>query len=175
MLTGLIVARARGAIGASSLRRWAGTGSGVAAALMLWFGTAAEPCVGQTVERRYEPHATGAVTTIYPDEAALGARDVIDLLRWRVPGLVVEWCDPRHVAIRIRGQMTLTGDCANPLVIVDGFPIPGDGVTAELLSLNPFRVERIEVLRDVASTSVYGGRGARGVILVFTRRGGGDP
>lgn len=55
-------------------------------------------------------------------------------------------------------------------LIIDGVKISGDRALSELLSLNPFRVERITVLRDLASTSVYGIRGAEGVILIFTRR-----
>jgi outer membrane receptor for ferrienterochelin and colicin len=48
--------------------------------------------------------------------------------------------------------------------------ISKDHTPAELLSLNPFLVERITVLRDIASTSVYGMGAAGEVILVLTRR-----
>jgi TonB-linked SusC/RagA family outer membrane protein len=66
-------------------------------------------------------------------------------------------------SIRIRGVGTL-GD-ANPLVVVDG--IPG----GDLNILNPSDIESISVLKDAASSSIYGVRGANGVILVTTKKG----
>ena len=130
----------------------------------------------QTVEPRYEPHAAGAATIIYPDETALGARDVVDLLQWHVPGATVGRCGSM-VAVTLRGgrlpMVSPGGDCptpGNPLLIIDGVKISNDNFSSEIRSLNPFRVERLEVLRDLASTAVYGTRGARGVILIFTRR-----
>ncbi|WP_245893130.1 TonB-dependent receptor [Parapedobacter indicus] len=71
--------------------------------------------------------------------------------------------------IRIRGVGTW-GD-ANPLVVVDG--IPGGNLNI----LNPDDIESISVLKDAASSSIYGVRGANGVILVTTKQGksGGKP
>ena len=66
-------------------------------------------------------------------------------------------------SIRIRGVGTL-GD-SNPLVVVDG--IPG----GDLNLLNPADIESISVLKDAASSSIYGVRGANGVIVVTTKRG----
>lgn len=65
--------------------------------------------------------------------------------------------------IRIRGVGTW-GD-ANPLVVVDG--IPGGNMNI----LNPDDIESISVLKDAASSSIYGVRGANGVILVTTKQG----
>lgn len=132
------------------------------------------PTSAQTVARIYEPFATGAATTIYPGEDALGATDLVDLLQWYVPGLVVNRCPEGDIGIRIRGGseglLGLPPCDANPLLIIDGVKISGDNFSSEIFSLSPFRVERITVLRDVASTSVYGTRAADGVILIFTRR-----
>lgn len=132
------------------------------------------PASAQTVARIYEPFATGAATTIYPGEDALGATDLVDLLQWYVPGLQVTRCPDGRIGIEIRGGrdgLLNPPPCdANPLLIIDGVKITGDNFSSEILSLNPFRVERVTVLRDVASTSVYGTRAADGVILIFTRR-----
>lgn len=68
--------------------------------------------------------------------------------------------------IRIRGVGTL-GD-SNPLVVVDG--IPG----GDLNILNPADIESISVLKDAASSSIYGVRGANGVIVVTTKKGKAD-
>jgi TonB-linked SusC/RagA family outer membrane protein len=65
--------------------------------------------------------------------------------------------------IRIRGIGTL-GD-ASPLVVIDGIP----GGTLDIL--NPEDIESISVLKDAASSSIYGVRGANGVILVTTKKG----
>jgi iron complex outermembrane receptor protein len=124
----------------------------------------------QTVEPRYEPHASGAATVIYPDATALGAQNVVDLLQWNVPGLVLVRKGDT-VEIYLRGlQQSLVNPPGNPLLIIDGIKISDDFFSRELQSLNPFRVERIEVLRDMASTVMYGTRASAGVILIFTRR-----
>jgi TonB-dependent SusC/RagA subfamily outer membrane receptor len=136
-----------------------------------------KPGSSQTVEPRYEPHATGAATIIYPDETALGALDIVDLIQWYVPGAMVSRCGNGTVEIALRGGFTslssATMECpvpSNPLLIVDGVKISNEDFSWNIRSLTPFRVERIEVLRDVASASVYGMRASNGVILVLTRR-----
>ncbi len=68
--------------------------------------------------------------------------------------------------IRIRGIGTL-GNAA-PLVVIDGIP----GGTLDLL--NPNDIESVSVLKDAASSSIYGVRGANGVIVVTTKKGTGD-
>lgn len=64
--------------------------------------------------------------------------------------------------IRIRGQGTLNN--SNPLVIVDGMEY-------SLSDLNPNDIESISVLKDAASSAIYGSRAANGVILVTTKTG----
>ncbi len=64
--------------------------------------------------------------------------------------------------IRIRGIATLNN--ADPLVLIDG--IPGN-----MNNLDPATVETISILKDAASASMYGSRGANGVILITTKRG----
>lgn len=64
--------------------------------------------------------------------------------------------------IRIRGITTI-GD-ASPLVIVDGVPV------GSINDVNPNDVENISVLKDAASSAIYGSRAAAGVILVTTKR-----
>lgn len=130
------------------------------------------PTSAQTVERRFEPFATGAATTIYLDEVALGATDLLDLLKWYVPGVVVlppdsMWGDGKVI---LRGAVGLSNAPPNPLLIIDGVKISADNFYWRLRTLNPFQVESMTVVRDVASAAVYGGRAAGGVILVFTRR-----
>ena len=72
------------------------------------------------------------------------------------------------MAIRIRGAASINSG-NGPLVVIDGFPItPNDGTGLE--SMSPEEIENITILKDAASTSLYGSRAANGVILVTTKR-----
>ena len=53
-----------------------------------------------------------------------------------------------------------------PLYVVDGAPYASD-----ISAINPADIENIIVLKDAAATSIYGSRGANGVILVTTKQG----
>lgn len=66
--------------------------------------------------------------------------------------------------IRIRGVNTINGD-SEPLVVIDG--IPG----RSLSDINPSDMESVQVLKDASATSIYGARGANGVILIETKKG----
>jgi TonB-dependent SusC/RagA subfamily outer membrane receptor len=65
--------------------------------------------------------------------------------------------------IRIRG--TGTNNSPDPLFIVDGFPV------SSIEYLNPGDIDRIDVLKDAASSAIYGARGANGVVLITTKTG----
>ncbi|MDR0348402.1 MAG: TonB-dependent receptor [Tannerella sp.] len=69
--------------------------------------------------------------------------------------------------IIIRGIGTLTAGTA-PLIVIDGFPL-SEGTA--LNSINPNDIESVNVLKDAAAASIYGSRGANGVILVTTKKG----
>lgn len=71
------------------------------------------------------------------------------------------------MAIRIRGAASVNGG-NSPLIVVDGFPISGNGGTG-LESMAPEEIENITVLKDAASAALYGSRAANGVILVTTK------
>ncbi|MDT3402210.1 SusC/RagA family TonB-linked outer membrane protein [Mucilaginibacter terrae] len=70
--------------------------------------------------------------------------------------------------LRIRGASSVSAN-ASPLVVIDGHPIE-DG----LAYVSPQDVESLEVLKDAASSAIYGSRGANGVILVTTKKGVAD-
>lgn len=65
-------------------------------------------------------------------------------------------------SIRVRGQGSIKG--SEPLIIIDG-------VEGMLNDVNPNDVESVSVLKDAASSSIYGSRAANGVILVTTKKG----
>ena len=70
--------------------------------------------------------------------------------------------------IRVRGFGSVNGN-RDPLYVVDG--VPYEGSTS---SINPDDIESMVVLKDATSTSVYGSRGANGVVLITTKKGRAD-
>jgi TonB-dependent SusC/RagA subfamily outer membrane receptor len=90
-----------------------------------------------------------------------------------VPGLQVRHLPNGNISLRIRGdQQTLrTDDAVNqPLVVIDDMPILASALSGALRSLHPQDVASIDVVKDIASTAIYGTRGANGVILIHLKR-----
>lgn len=84
-----------------------------------------------------------------------------------------------NTQIRIRGIGSITAS-SEPLYVIDGIPIQAgsqatndnDGASSNVMaSINPNDIESISVLKDAASTAIYGSRGANGVILITTKQG----
>ncbi|MFD1770760.1 TonB-dependent receptor [Sphingobacterium suaedae] len=123
--------------------------------------------VGYGTQRK--ANLTGAVSAISGKE--LENRPIANIgqgLQGQIPGLTVRSTGNtapgnRSPQFRIRGVGTW-GD-ANPLIVIDG--IPGGNLNI----LNPDDIESISVLKDAASSSIYGVRGANGVIMVTTKKG----
>ena len=86
----------------------------------------------------------------------------------RVPGLYISHTADGSIAIRIRGNSSITGS-NEPLYVIDGTPVNA-GPGGSLAGINPKDIASIEVLKDAVSTSFYGVRGANGVILIKTKR-----
>ncbi|MGH9895599.1 MAG: TonB-dependent receptor plug domain-containing protein [bacterium] len=111
----------------------------------------------------------GAVQSATADEmSGVKATQVENLLEGRFPGVDVVRTRSGGFSIRIRGVSTLLGD-NQPLYVVDGMPVRVDPERG-LDWLSPAEIERIDVLKDPAETSMYGGRGANGVIVITTKR-----
>jgi TonB-linked SusC/RagA family outer membrane protein len=73
--------------------------------------------------------------------------------------------------VRIRGRRSISAS-NDPLYVVDGIPMTSSGTLSNpIADINPQDIESMEVLKDAAGTSVYGSRGANGVILITTKRG----
>ncbi|MBD0294935.1 MAG: TonB-dependent receptor [Flavisolibacter sp.] len=112
--------------------------------------------------------ATGSVQ-------AINARELQDIpvpqlsqkLQGRLAGVQILQTTGRPgegMSVRIRGQASITAG-NQPLYVVDGFPISGD-----INTLNPDEIESISVLKDAASTSLYGSRATNGVVIITTKR-----
>jgi TonB-dependent SusC/RagA subfamily outer membrane receptor len=88
-------------------------------------------------------------------------------LEGRFPGVVLFKTPSGGIAIRIRGA-TSGQPLASPLYIIDGTPVD-PGPDGDLPGLNPYDIESIKVLKDAASTTMYGVRGSNGVIVIKTK------
>lgn len=116
---------------------------------------------------------TGSVSTIKMDklEDLPANNSVFSSLQGRVAGLQIVNSGQgpgSNPAFIVRGISSINGT-QSPLVVVDGFPL-GEG--ADLKQINPADIADIVVLKDASSTSIYGSRGANGVIMVTTRKAG---
>ncbi|TKC00345.1 SusC/RagA family TonB-linked outer membrane protein [Pedobacter cryophilus] len=78
--------------------------------------------------------------------------------------------------IRVRGFNSISLS-SFPLIVVDGIPIvsgdvsPNNAANNTLGDINPSDIESIDILKDAASTSIYGSRGAAGVLIITTKKG----
>ena len=89
-------------------------------------------------------------------------------LQGRFPGVDVSQGNDGGLVIRIRGATGFGGN-NDPLYVVDGMPItPGPG--GSLAGFTAEDIATIKVLKDPASLSMYGSRGANGVILITTKK-----
>ncbi|MDB5011346.1 MAG: SusC/RagA family TonB-linked outer membrane protein [Mucilaginibacter sp.] len=112
---------------------------------------------------------TGSVSTVSGDD--LIKRPVVNpaaMLEGTMPGVQVtqNTGEPGNesVSIRIRGNGTFSGAGSDPLILIDG--VPGN-----LSDINPNNIDNVSVLKDAASSAIYGSRAANGVILVTTKQG----
>ena len=112
---------------------------------------------------------TGAVQTVDASELKdVPVAQITQKLQGRLAGVQINQTTGKPgqgMSVRIRGQLSVTGG-SDPLYVVDGFPITGD-----ISNINPDEIQDISVLKDAASTSLYGSRAANGVVLITTKRG----
>ena len=121
-----------------------------------------------TMKRR---DLTGAVASVSGDKlAANPVANVAQALQGQLPGVSVMSQDGRPgatMSIRVRGGGSIT-QSNEPLFIVDGVQV------SDISDIPADNIESIDVLKDGASTAIYGARGANGVILVTTKGSSGD-
>ncbi|WP_299055426.1 SusC/RagA family TonB-linked outer membrane protein [uncultured Polaribacter sp.] len=68
--------------------------------------------------------------------------------------------------VRIRGIGSINAG-SEPLYLLDGIQVDED----QIIGINPSDIERMDVLKDAASTAIYGARGANGVVVITTKGG----
>ena len=111
---------------------------------------------------------TGAVASIKPaDIAQVAAPDAMQAMQAKVPGLDLLSGDGQagsSVSITLRGNRSITAS-NSPLIIVDGVEYSGS------LDIPASDIESMDILKDAASTAIYGTKGANGVVIITTKRG----
>ncbi len=112
---------------------------------------------------------TGSVTALTEKDFNQGAVTTAEgLINGRASGVVITQSGTpgNEAVIRIRGGSSLLAS-NDPLLVVDGLPL--DGIS--LSTINPDDIESFSILKDAASTAIYGSRGSNGVILITTKKG----
>ena len=140
--------------------------------------------------------ATGSISKVTASEIEKQpVNNPLQALQARMPGVVITQTSGvagSGMKIQIRGQNSLRTynptngvvDGNTPLYIVDGVPIASTPIysSGELLSpsafgidplntIDPANIESVEILKDADATSIYGSRGANGVVLITTKKG----
>ena len=110
---------------------------------------------------------TGSAAVVGSDEIGkVQVTNAVDALKGKASGIQITTASGqpgKTPTIRIRGINSLNAENA-PLIVVDGSPYGGS-----LNDINPVDVESMTVLKDAASTALYGARGGNGVILITTK------
>jgi len=113
---------------------------------------------------------TGAVEVVNITELQKAPVPTFDqALAGRIAGVQVSGNDGQPGSVNnivIRGSNSLTQD-NSPLYVVDGFPVEAFNESP----VSPSDIESIQVLKDASATSIYGSRGANGVIIITTKQG----
>lgn len=104
---------------------------------------------------------TGSSSSVDSKSLATGSGDVRGQLQGRFPGVMVSTTGGVF-KVRIRGVNSFNSP-TEPLYVVDNVPM------SDVSTLNPDNIQRIDVLKDAAETSIYGTRGANGVIVITTK------
>lgn len=115
---------------------------------------------------------TGSVVSVKSEDLMqTPTSDVAQALAGRVAGVQIMQSEGEpgaSISIRVRGGISIT-QSNEPLYVIDGFPSE-DGMN----SLDPAEIESIDILKDASSTAIYGARGANGVVVITTKKGGKD-
>lgn len=100
---------------------------------------------------------------------------VDDALMGQVAGVNIQQTNPTAggaPTIKVRGQASISF-AASPLIVLDGVAVGNDADFLGSIDMNT--VESVEILKDASSSSIYGSRGANGVVMITTKKGKAGP
>jgi TonB-linked SusC/RagA family outer membrane protein len=141
--------------------------------------------IGYGTQRKSD--LTGSVASIRTEDLNPGpVVSMSNFLQNTAPGVVLTQSSAQPGGgfdVKIRGASSVLG-ANGPLYVIDGLPITGDNIQPgsssryrssparnPLNGINPKDIVSMEILKDASSTSIYGARGANGVVLITTKRG----
>ena len=126
---------------------------------------------------RKKTDLTGSVTAVSSKDFQKGnIASSEQLLQGKVAGLEVTTGGGSAGGgskLRIRGGASLFAS-NDPLIVIDGVPVEGNGIagSANLLNtINPNDIESMSVLKDASATALYGARATNGVVIISTKKG----
>lgn len=120
--------------------------------------------------RQKKESVVGSITTVKPSELKVASSNLTTVFAGRVPGMMSYRSSGEpgrdNAEFFIRGVTTF-GYRKSPLMLVDGMEISAD----DLARLQTDDIESFSIMKDAIATSLYGARGANGVILITTKEG----
>ncbi|MFI8380394.1 SusC/RagA family TonB-linked outer membrane protein [Leeuwenhoekiella sp. NPDC079379] len=112
-----------------------------------------------------------SVVSVNPEQLKGPTNNLTNMLAGRVPGMISYQRSGEPGADNsdffIRGLSTFGSGKRDPLILIDGI----ESTSTDLARLQPDDIDSFSVLKDAAAASVYGARGANGVVLITTKRG----
>lgn len=146
-------------------------------AVLISTTTAMENVVVVAYGTRKKTDLTGSVTAVTTKDFQKGNISSSEqLLQGKVAGLEVTTgggAAGGGSKLRIRGGASLNAS-NDPLIVIDGVPVEGNGIAGSsnlLNTINPNDIESMSVLKDASSTALYGSRATNGVIIITTKKG----
>lgn len=121
--------------------------------------------IGYGVQKKSD--ITGSISSVAgKDISSLPVSSSVQALQGKAAGVQIvqnTGAPGAKTTIKIRGTGTIND--SDPLYVVDGF------IVDDIEHINPNDIANIEILKDAASSSIYGSRGANGVVLISTKKG----
>lgn len=138
--------------------------------------------IGYGVQKKRD--LTGAISSVnFKDVENTPVKDVLTAVQGRMAGVQIvsnSGAPGDGISVTVRGQSSLNSG-NDPLYIIDGTPMEASSLSqlngygshglSPLSYINPSDIESIEVLKDAASTAIYGSRAANGVVIITTKSG----
>ncbi len=132
--------------------------------------------VGYGTQRKSD--LTGSITSVSTEDFNSGLISSPEqLINGKIAGVQIMTNSGSPTAgstIRIRGGASLNAS-NDPLIVLDGVPLESGGISGNsgnfLSLINPNDIENITILKDAASTAIYGSRASNGVMIITTKKG----
>ena len=122
--------------------------------------------VGYGVQKRKD--LTGSVASVKTEELAkVASANAMQAMQAKIPGMDIQQSSGEAgagISIQLRGSRSIKAS-NSPLILVDGVEY------GSTLDIPASEIESMDVLKDAASTAIYGTKGANGVIIITTKRG----